>query len=89
MTDAPPGVRPNVLVVMFDQVAPTALRCYGNPVTQAPTIDRLARTGVVFDAAYSNSPLCTPARYCMMTGQLPISPWPNLTRLTRSPRARR
>ena len=27
--------------------------------------------GVVFDAAYSNSPLCTPARYCMMTGQLP------------------
>ena len=56
---------------MFDQVAPTALRCYGNPVTQTPTIDRLARTGVVFDAAYSNSPLCTPARYCMMTGQLP------------------
>ena len=40
-------MRPNVLVVMFDQVAPTALRCYGNPVTQAPTIDRLARTGVV------------------------------------------
>ncbi len=63
--------RPNVLVVMFDQVAPSALRCYGNPVTRTPTIDRLARTGVVFDAAYSNSPLCTPARYCMMTGQLP------------------
>ena len=63
--------RPNVLVVMFDQVAPTALGCYGNPVVQAPTIDSLARTGVVFDAAYSNSPLCTPARYCMMTGQLP------------------
>ncbi len=63
--------RPNVLVVMFDQVNPTALGCYGNPVTHAPTIDRLAREGVVFDAAYSNSPLCTPARYCMMTGQLP------------------
>ncbi|WP_067432832.1 choline-sulfatase [Nocardioides jensenii] len=63
--------QPNVLVVMFDQVAPSALRCYGNPVTVTPTIDHLARTGVVFDAAYSNSPLCTPARYCMMTGQLP------------------
>ena len=63
--------RPNVLVVMYDQVAPAALGCYGNPVTHAPTIDRLAREGVVFDAAYSNSPLCTPARYCMMTGQLP------------------
>ncbi len=65
------NARPNILVVMFDQLAPTALGCYGNPVTQAPTIDRLARQGVVFDAAYSNSPLCTPARYCMMTGQLP------------------
>ncbi len=60
-----------MLIVMFDQVAPSALGCYGNPVVKAPTIDRLAREGVVFDAAYSNSPLCTPARYCMMTGQLP------------------
>jgi choline-sulfatase len=60
-----------VLVIMFDQVAPEALGCYGNPAVKTPTIDRLARSGVVFDAAYSNSPLCTPARYCMMTGQLP------------------
>ena len=56
---------------MYDQLTPHALGCYGNPVTKAPTIDRLASEGVVFDAAYSNSPLCTPARYCMMTGQLP------------------
>src|SRR4051812_42880719 len=65
------GTRPNVLVVMFDQVTPDALGCYGNPIVHAPTLDALAREGVVFDAAYSNSPLCTPARYCMMTGQLP------------------
>ncbi|MDO4240903.1 sulfatase-like hydrolase/transferase, partial [Micrococcus sp.] len=63
--------RPNVLVIMYDQIAPSALRCYGNPVTLSPTVDRLAREGVVFDAAYTNSPLCTPARYCFMTGQLP------------------
>lgn len=69
--DAAPPQRPNVLVVMFDQVAPEALGCYGNRTVKTPTIDRLARTGVVFDAAYSNSPLCTPARYCFMTGQLP------------------
>jgi choline-sulfatase len=56
---------------MYDQLTPTALGCYGNQVTQAPTIDRVAAEGVVFDAAYTNSPLCTPARYCMMTGQLP------------------
>ncbi len=71
MTESPGADRPNVLIVMFDQVAPSALGCYGNPVVKTPTIDRLARSGVVFDAAYSNSPLCTPARYCMMTGQLP------------------
>ncbi|MEO7351743.1 MAG: choline-sulfatase, partial [Marmoricola sp.] len=73
-TDSSPSQmadRPNVLIVMFDQVAPGALGAYGNPVVKAPTLDHLARTGVVFDAAYSNSPLCTPARYCMMTGQLP------------------
>ncbi len=63
--------RPNILIIMFDQVAPDALGCYGNRAVITPTIDRLARTGVVFDAAYSNSPLCTPARYCLMTGQLP------------------
>jgi arylsulfatase A-like enzyme len=63
--------RPNVLVLMFDQVAPSALGAYGNGTVRTPTLDALARGGVVFDAAYSNSPLCTPARYCMMTGQLP------------------
>ncbi|MFZ9630309.1 MAG: choline-sulfatase [Ilumatobacteraceae bacterium] len=63
--------RPNVLVVMYDQLTPGFLGCYGNEVAQSPTIDRLASEGVVFDAAYTNSPLCTPARYCMMTGQLP------------------
>ncbi len=63
--------RPNVLVVMYDQVSPSALPCYGNPVVKAPTLDRLAGEGVVFDAAYTNSPLCTPGRYCLMTGQLP------------------
>lgn len=63
--------RPNILVVMYDQISPSALGCYGNEAVQAPTIDRLASEGVVFDAAYSNSPLCTPARYCLMTGQLP------------------
>jgi len=62
---------PNILVIMYDQLTPSALGCYGNPATRAPHIDRLARAGVVFDAAYTNSPLCTPARYCLMTGQLP------------------
>jgi choline-sulfatase len=62
--------RPNILIVMYDQITPWVLGCHGGPAI-APTIDRLAAEGVVFDHAYTNSPLCTPARYCMMTGQLP------------------
>ena len=66
-----PESRPNVLVVMYDQMVPTALGCYGNPVARTPRMDALAAGGVVFDAAYTNSPLCAPARSCMMTGRMP------------------
>mgnify|MGYP003409145776 FL=1 len=53
---------PNVLVIMYDQLTPAALGCYGSRVTQSPHIDRLAAAGVVIDAAYTKSPLCKPAR---------------------------
>ena len=64
--------RPNVLIIMYDQLTPWVLGHQGGPAL-SPNIDRLAAEGVVFDAAYTNSPLCTPARYCMMTGRLPSS----------------
>jgi choline-sulfatase len=64
--------RPNVLIVMYDQLTPAMLGCYGGPA-RSPAIDRLSSEGVTFDAAYTNSPLCTPGRYCMMTGRLPSS----------------
>ncbi len=59
----------NILIVMADQLTPFALGCYGNPVARTPHIDRLAAEGLRFDAAYCNSPLCTPGRYAFMTGQ--------------------
>jgi choline-sulfatase len=43
----------------------------GNPVIRTPTLDRLAGAGVVFRNAYTPSPVCVPARQCMMAGQLP------------------
>ncbi len=67
----PAGRRPDVLIVMADQMVPSALPCYGNPVTQAPAMSWLAESGVVFDAAYTASPLCAPARASFMTGLLP------------------
>ena len=59
----------NLLIIMADQLTALALGCYGNSVVKSPHIDQLAREGVQFNAAYSSSPLCTPARFAFMTGQ--------------------
>jgi len=59
----------NILIVMADQLSAKALGCYGHPVVKSPNIDQLAAEGVLFESAYSSSPLCTPARYAFMTGQ--------------------
>jgi len=58
----------NFLIVMADQMTPFVLGCHGG-FGVTPNIDRLAADGIRFDAAYSNSPLCTPGRYAFMTGQ--------------------
>ncbi len=63
------GHQPNILIIMADQLTPFVLGCYGNRTVHSPNIDRLASQGVRFDAAYCNSPLCTPGRYAFMTGQ--------------------
>jgi choline-sulfatase len=58
-------------MIMADQLVPSALPFHGNPVTRAPAMSRLASSGVVFDAAYTASPLCSPARASLLTGLLP------------------
>jgi choline-sulfatase len=67
----PAGRRPNILIIMADQLVPSALPFHGNSVTQAPALCWLAESGVVFDAAYTASPLCAPARASFLTGLLP------------------
>ena len=62
--------RPNLLLVMVDQLAARFLPCYGHPVVRAPALERLADDGVRFTSAYTPSPLCAPARFAMMSGQL-------------------
>jgi choline-sulfatase len=66
-----PSRSPDILVVMADQLAPAALPFHGDPVTRAPAMSELADRGVVFDAAYTGSPLCAPARAALLTGRLP------------------
>jgi choline-sulfatase len=66
-----PADRPDILIIMADQMVPSALPFHGNPVTKAPAMSWLAESGIVFDAAYTASPLCSPARASFMTGLLP------------------
>src|SRR6266568_4350867 len=63
--------QPDILILVADQLVPRALPFHGDPATQAPAMSSLADSGVVFDNAYTGSPLCAPARTALMTGLLP------------------
>jgi choline-sulfatase len=63
--------RPNLLILMADQLTAGALRAYGGSVARTPHIDALAAHGVVFESFYCNSPLCAPSRFSLSSGQLP------------------
>ena len=59
----------NLLFIMSDEHNPAMMGCVGHPVVQTPNMDRLARRGTRFDAAYTNCPICVPARASFATGQ--------------------
>lgn len=63
--------RKNILFIMADQMAAPLLPIYGPSPIKLPHLSRLAAQGVVFDAAYCNSPLCAPSRFTLVSGQLP------------------
>ncbi len=62
--------RPNVILLMADDMGAEALGCYNNIMCNTPNMDRLAKEGMVFENAYT-SPLCTPTRVMLMTGRYP------------------
>ncbi len=63
--------RPNVLWLMTDEQRTDSLGCYGSPWAVSPHLDAFAREGVVFRNALTGSPLCTPGRCSLLTGQYP------------------
>jgi choline-sulfatase len=65
MTQPP---RPNILLIMADQLSAQYLPSYGHKVVKAPHLSKLAAGGMQFNSAYTNSPLCAPSRFVMMTG---------------------
>ncbi|NGY36096.1 arylsulfatase [Flavobacterium sp. XN-5] len=63
--------RPNVIIIMTDDLGYGDLSCYGATKINTPNIDKLAKQGVRFTDAHSTSATCTPSRYGLMTGQYP------------------
>ncbi len=61
----------HIVLIMADQLAASALGCYGHPVAQTPHLDALAQEGCLFTRAYCNSPICAASRASLMTGRLP------------------
>jgi len=62
-------VAQNVLFIMSDEHQQKAAGCYGHPFVRTPTIDALAAGGTRFNNAYTNSPICVPARASFATGR--------------------
>lgn len=63
--------KPNILWICTDQQRWDTLGCYGTARVRSPNIDRLAREGVLFERAFSQSPVCTPSRASFLTGRYP------------------
>ncbi|MCB1227299.1 MAG: sulfatase [Verrucomicrobiales bacterium] len=65
------GDRPNLLLLLPDQLRACALGCYGDSQVQSPNINRLAAEGIRFRHTLANAPVCCPARSILMTGTYP------------------
>ena len=65
---ANPGSRPNIIIILADDLGYGDLGCYGQEKIQTPHIDRLAREGMRFTQAYAGSTVCAPSRGSLMTG---------------------
>jgi len=63
--------RPNIAVIFVDDLGYGDLGCYGNDAVTTPNIDRLASEGIRFTQFYTASPICSPSRVALMTGQCP------------------
>lgn len=62
---------PNILLFLTDDHGAWSTGCYGNSEVRSPVLDRLAREGVRFQHAFTPSPVCSPARACLLTGRTP------------------
>lgn len=69
--------RPNIVVILADDLGAHDLGCYGSTFYDTPNLDRMARDGMKFTQAYASCPVCSPTRASLMTGR-----WPQRTGIT-------
>ena len=63
--------RPNVILVLIDDMGWGDFSCFGNREAKTPHVDRLAAEGLRFSQFYVNAPICSPSRCALVTGQYP------------------
>lgn len=66
-----PAAQPNIVFILSDDQGPWALGCAGNRDIQTPHLDALAAAGTRLENFFCVSPVCSPARASLMTGQIP------------------
>ena len=61
--------KPNILVIVADDLGYGEMSCQGNPQTPTPQIDSIAKNGIRFTSGYVSGPYCSPTRAGLMTGR--------------------
>ncbi len=65
------AAKPNIVMVFIDDMGWGDFSCFGNKNAKTPNIDRLAAEGIRFEQFHVNSPICSPSRCALTTGQYP------------------
>lgn len=64
----PKNMKPNIVLIIVDQMRKDCLSSLGHPVVETPYLDMMRKEGFLFNHAYSSVPSCIPARAALMTG---------------------
>ena len=67
--------KPNVVLIMADDLGTGDVGCYGSEKIKTPNIDRLAAQGMRFTDAHSTGAVCTPSRYAVLSGRYYWGGW--------------